>query len=297
MGPDGTGAHRHYWAYSDLAESAALAVSSTYHRAMKFERSVAATAPWVPLEEREYLRTGQTDPRAHVYAPWFTAAVLSAFLWSAIVWILVSAIDDQLPVSALSAIVLALAAVAATLFSVRQHRRVVQPAKDLREALARWRSEGAVHDADLVGASDRSLFGNALQYRDEAVRNAHVSTVIDPEDLGRRIDDLLWQLSVTYVDIAQVADRIKDRGAATPTQSAALQELGSRSRAQYSQIKGVAEQVEQICKLRPDPEGDGFALDALARAEGASVAIGGGDTGASLQEELTVLENLLRHDL
>ncbi len=94
--------------------------------------------------------------------------------------------------AAVSAIVLALAAVAATVFTVRQHRRVVQPAKDLREALARLRSEGAVHDADQVATSDRSLFTSALQHRDEAVRNAHVSTVIDPDDLGRRIDDLLW---------------------------------------------------------------------------------------------------------
>ena len=94
----------------------------------------------------------------------------------------------------------------------------------------------------------------------------------------------------------RLADRIQAREAATPTQTAALQELGSRSRAQYSQIKSVADQVERISKLRPDPEGDDLALDALARAEGASVAIGG-DAGANLQQELTVLENLLRHDL
>jgi hypothetical protein len=278
-----------------VAESATVEVLSTYHRAMTFDPSVAAAAPWVPSEEREYLRTGQTDPRADVYAPWFIAAVFTACLWSFVVWIVASAVDDRLPVSAMSAIVLALAAVAATLSTARQHGRVVQPAKHLRESLARWRVEGAAHDPDEVDASDRSLFTDALQRRDEAVQSAHVSAVIGPEDLGRRIDDLLWQLSVTYVDIAQVADRIQARDAATPTQSAVLEELGSRARTQYSQIKSVADQVERICKLRPDPEGDGFALDALARAEGASVAHGG-DTGASLQEELTVLEDLLRRD-
>jgi len=257
---------------------------------------VAATAPWVPTEERECLRIGQTDPREDVYGPWFMAAVVTACLWAASVWTLVSAIADRSPAGIVTAIVLVLAAVAATVFVVRQHRRVVQPAKDLREALARWRGEGAVLGADQVATSDRWLFESVLQSRDETVRNAHVSTVIDPEDLGQRIDDLLWQLSVTYVDIAKLADRIQARGAATPTQTAALEALGSRSRAQYSQIKSVADQVERISKLRADPEGDGFALDALARAEGASVA-SGGDAGANLQQELTVLENLLRHDL